>query len=77
MSQPKVKVSLLNWEVTSVGQFYSAVQNVFSSSCFMKQKYQIQMGIAQCKNVATPLNSTVLLWKLHTQKLMADNFWAP
>ena len=34
---------------------YSAVQNVFSGSCFMKQKCQIQMGIAQYKNTATTL----------------------
>ena len=36
---------------------YSAVQNVFSDSCFMKQKCQIQMGIAQYKNIATPLTT--------------------
>ena len=37
---------------------HSALHNTFSSSYFMKQKCQVQMGIAQYKNVATPLRTT-------------------
>ena len=33
---------------------YSTEQNAFSSSYFMKQKCQLQTGIAHCKYAATP-----------------------
>ena len=34
---------------------YSAGQKKRYKYCFMKQKFQLQMGIAQYKNAATPL----------------------
>ena len=36
---------------------HSALHNTFSSGCFMKQKCQVQMGIAQYKNGVTPLRT--------------------
>ena len=35
--------------------YYSAGQKKRYKYCFMKQKFQIQMGIAQYKNAAIPL----------------------
>ena len=35
---------------------YSAAQKKRYEYCFMKQKWQIQIGRAQLKNVATPLS---------------------
>ena len=35
----------------------SAGQNVFSSSCFTKQKCQLQMGIEQYENAGQPLRT--------------------
>ena len=34
---------------------YSAAQKKRYKYCFMKQKFQIQIGIAQYRNTATPL----------------------
>ena len=34
---------------------HSALHNTFSSGCFMKQKCQVQMGIAQYENAAITL----------------------
>ena len=51
-------VQFVDFLTTLIGQacfIYSPVQNEFSGSCFMKQKCQIQMGIAQYKNTATNL----------------------
>ena len=36
---------------------HSALHNTFSSGCFMKQKCQVQMGIAQYRNEATTLRT--------------------
>ena len=36
---------------------YSLVQNVFSSCCIMNRKCQLQMGLEQYENTATPLRT--------------------
>ena len=43
---------------------HSAVQNVFSSTCFMKQNCQIQIGIAQYENEAQKLSARVEILKI-------------
>ena len=46
---------------------YSAVQNSFCISCFMKQKCQLQMGMAQYRNAAKPLRTRCIMAHQHFQ----------
>ena len=47
----------LNGVTHAICETYSAGQKKRYKCCFMKQKYQFQMDVAQCRNVTTPLST--------------------
>ena len=54
---------LLQKEMEIVVQWYSAAKKKPYKYCFMKQKCQMQMGIAQYDNVATPFRTRDIIIK--------------
>ena len=54
-SSPSDITTWANLIMNSLENIYSGAQKKVYVYCFMKQNCQIQMGIAQYKNVATPL----------------------
>ena len=61
---------------TNFGISYSAGQKKRYEYCLMKQKFQLQIGIAQYKHPATPLSTKGIHTRLYISTL-ADKFWAP